>query len=270
LTWCDPGNYSKEEWKVSQNIETIIEDRILKIKIDRADKKNALDLSMYQSLADAIHQADDDNNIRVSMISGVDDSFCSGNDIKDFLKNPPVDNSSPVLQFVDAMIHAEKPIVAAVNGIAIGIGVTMLLHCDLVYASEDACFQMPFVNIGLCPEAGSTHILPFLMGHQKASELLLLGDMFDVNTAIDVGIVNSKVAAGELANASLQAASRIAAQPPHATKTTKGLLRAAMREQILAASQRENASFMPMLSGDEAKEALTAFMEKRSPDFSRF
>jgi enoyl-CoA hydratase/carnithine racemase len=255
---------------VSQYIETRIEDRILKITINRADKKNALDLAMYQALADTIRQADSNDDIRVTTLGGVEDSFCSGNDIKDFLKNPPTDDSSPVLQFVRAMINAEKPIVAAVNGTAVGIGVTMLLHCDLVYASEDARFQMPFVNIGLCPEAGSTQILPLMMGHQKASELLLLGGMFDVNTAIDVGIVNSKVAAGELTAVALQAASRIAAQPPHATRTTKRLLRAAMLEQIKAASLRENDSFMPMLSGAEAKEALTAFMEKRAPDFSKF
>lgn len=264
-----PRNYQRG-LKVSEYIERVVEDRILKIKINRADKKNALNLAMYQSLADAIQGADSDNNIRVIVITGAEDSFCSGNDIKDFLKNPPTDDSSPVLQFVRAIINAEKPMIAAVNGIAIGIGVTMLLHCDLVYASEDARFQMPFVNIGLCPEAGSTHILPLLMGHQKASELLLLGDMFDVNTAIDVGIVNEKVAAGELADVALKAASRIAAQPPAATRATKGLLRAAMREQILAASRRENEKFMPMLDGDEAKEALTAFMEKRPPDFSNF
>ena len=255
---------------MSQHIETVVEDRILKIRINRADKKNALDLAMYQSLANAIHQADSDDNIRVTIISGVEDSFCSGNDIKDFLKNPPTDDSSPVLQFVRAMINAEKPIVAAVNGIAIGIGVTMLLHCDLVYASEDARFQMPFVNIGLCPEAGSTHILPLLMGHQKASELLLLGAMFDADTAIKVGIVNNKFAGDELASVSLKAAGRIAAQPPSAARATKGLLRAAMRDQIMAASQRENENFIPMLDGGEAKEALTAFMEKRAPDFSRF
>ena len=255
---------------MSEHIDTRIEDRILKVTINRADKKNALDLAMYQALADAIQNADKDDDVRVTIISGVDDCFCSGNDIKDFLKNPPTDDSSPVLQFVRAMINAKKPIVAAVNGIAIGIGVTMLLHCDLVYASEDARFQMPFVNIGLCPEAGSTHILPLFMGHQKASELLLLGDMFDVNTAISVGIVNNKVSNAELGNVSLQAATRIAAQPPQATKATKGLLRATMREQIMAASQRENENFIPMLDGGEAKEALTAFVEKRAPDFSKF
>ncbi len=255
---------------MKQHIETVVENRILKIKINRPDKKNALNLAMYQSLSEAIQDADSDSNIRVSIIGGVADSFCSGNDIKDFLENPLTDESSPALQFVRTMIDAEKPIIAAVNGIASGVGVTMLLHCDLVYAVEDARFQMPFVNIGVCPEAGSSHILPVLMGHQKASELLLLGDMFDVDTAIDVGIVNKKVSAGELADVSLAAAARIAAQPPAATRVTKALLREAMREQVLAAGIRENKNFISMLDGDEAREALTAFMEKRPADFSRF
>ncbi len=255
---------------MSDYIKAVVEEKILSLTIDRADKKNALDLAMYQALADAVESANDDDKIRVILIKGVGDSFCSGNDIKDFLKNPPADDSSPVLQFVRAMISAEKPIVAAVNGIAVGIGVTMLLHCDLVYASEDARFQMPFVNIGLCPEAGSTHILPALMGHQKASELLLLGKMFDVDTAIDVGIVNEKVKAAELEKISGDVVLKISKQPPAATKTTKRLLRAAMHEQIQAAAARENQSFMPMLNGAECKEALTAFMEKRPADFSRF
>ncbi|NKB39246.1 MAG: enoyl-CoA hydratase [Gammaproteobacteria bacterium] len=255
---------------MSDYIKAAINEKILSLTIDRADKKNALDLAMYQALADAVESANDDQNIRVILIKGSGDSFCSGNDIKDFLKNPPVDDSSPVLQFVRAMIAAEKPIVAAVNGIAVGIGVTMLLHCDLVYAAEDSRFQMPFVNIGLCPEAGSTHILPALMGHQKASELLLLGKMFDVDTAIDVGIVNEKVKSAELEQTAKDVVLKIAAQPPAATRTTKRLLRAAMHEQIQTAAARENQSFIPMLDGAECKEALTAFMEKRPADFSKF
>ena len=255
---------------MSEYIERVIADRVSRIKINRAQKKNALDLAMYQSLADAISGADADPAVRVTLISGVEDSFCSGNDIQDFLKNPPAVDSSPVLHFVRALIHAEKPIVAAVNGIAVGIGVTMLLHCDLVYASEQARFQMPFVNIGLCPEAGSSYILPALMGHQRASELLLLGAMFDVDTAIAVGFVNGKLPALQLDEAASKAALRIAAQPPAATRATKALLRAALRGQILAASEKENRQFMPMLHGAEAKEALTAFMEKRAADFSTF
>ena len=255
---------------MSEYIKHVIDAKVLSLSIDRADKKNALDLAMYQALANAINAANEDKSIRVIVIKGTDDSFCSGNDIKDFLKNPPKDDSSPVLQFVRAIMNAEKPLVAAVNGIAVGIGVTMLLHCDLVYAVEEARFQMPFVNIGLCPEAGSTYILPAMMGHRKASELLLLGKMFDVDTAIDVGIVNEKVSSTSLQEVVDEVAAKIAAQPPAATQTTKRLLRAAMHEQTLAAAGRENDSFMPMLGGEECKEALTAFMEKRPADFSKF
>ena len=255
---------------MSEYIKHVIDAKVLSLSIDRADKKNALDLAMYQALANAINAANEDKSIRVIVIKGTDDSFCSGNDIKDFLKNPPKDDSSPVLQFVRAIMNAEKPLVAAVNGIAVGIGVTMLLHCDLVYAVEEARFQMPFVNIGLCPEAGSTYILPAMMGHRKASELLLLGKMFDVDTAIDVGIVNEKVSSTSLHEVVDEVAAKIAAQPPAATQTTKRLLRAAMHEQTLAAAGRENDSFMPMLGGEECKEALTAFMEKRPADFSKF
>ena len=255
---------------MSEYIKHVIDAKVLSLSIDRADKKNALDLTMYQALANAINAANEDKSIRVIVIKGTDDSFCSGNDIKDFLKNPPKDDSSPVLQFVRAIMNAEKPLVAAVNGIAVGIGVTMLLHCDLVFAVEEARFQMPFVNIGLCPEAGSTYILPAMMGHRKASELLLLGKMFDVDTAIDVGIVNEKVSSTSLYEVVDEVAAKIAAQPPAATQTTKRLLRAAMHEQTLAAAGRENDSFMPMLGGEECKEALTAFMEKRPADFSKF
>ncbi len=255
---------------MSKYIDIKTEGRIKLISINRPNKKNALDLAMYSALAQALRDADEDNNIRVSYLTGVADAFCSGNDINDFLKNPPTDESSPVLQFINAIIKAQKPIVAAVNGIAVGIGTTMLLHCDLVYASDAARFQLPFVNIGLCPEAGSTYILTALMGHQKVSELLLLGEKFSAEQAESFGIVNKVVAANELEAIAMESARRIAEQPPNATQMSKALLRTAMRNQIVEASQRELESFIPMLSGEEAKEALTAFMEKRKPDFSRF
>jgi len=255
---------------VSEYINIENDCRIKIIRINRPKKKNALDLAMYSALAQALRDADEDNNIRVSYLTGVDDAFCSGNDINDFLKNPPTDESSPVLQFINVIINAQKPIVAAVNGIAVGIGTTMLLHCDLVYASDAAQFQLPFVNIGLCPEAGSTYILSALMGHQKISELLLLGDRFSAEQAESFGIVNKVVAADELETIAMKSARRISEQPPGATQTSKALLRIAMRNQVVEASQRELSSFIPMLNGEEAKEALTAFMEKRKPDFSRF
>lgn len=255
---------------MSEHIEISTQDKVQIIKINRPEKKNALDLAMYQSMADAINHSNDDPSLRVNVIRGVEDCFCSGNDIKDFLKNPPTDDSSPVLQFVDAMINARKPVVAGVSGIAVGIGVTMLLHCDLVYASVGTRFQLPFVNIGLCPEAGSTHMLPLFMGHQKASELLLLGEMFSAEDAKDIGIVNKVIDDGNLYELVLAAAAKIATQPPQATQVTKQLLRESMLEQIRSASKRETEKFVPMLTGEEAKEALTAFMEKRAPDFSRF
>lgn len=255
---------------MTEHIAIEIKDRVLKITMNRADKKNALTLAMYSDMADAINDANSNDEIRVVYISGSGDSFCSGNDIADFLGDPPKDGESPVLKFVEAIVHAEKPVVAAVNGVAVGIGVTMLLHFDLVFASEDARFQLPFVNIGVCPEAASSFILPYLVGHRKASELLLLGKMFNTDTAIETGIVNFKTSAADLHDEAMQAVERIVAQPPTAVKTTKSLLRASMQDQIAAARAREDRHFMPMLLGEEAKEAMTAFMEKRAADFSRF
>tara|TARA_R110000782_G_scaffold178962_3_gene269796 strand:- start:4863 stop:5636 length:774 start_codon:yes stop_codon:yes gene_type:complete len=255
---------------MSEYINIKNEGRIKIICINRPDKKNALDLAMYSALAQALRDADEDNNIRVSYLTGIADSFCSGNDINDFLKNPPANESSPVLQFIDVIVNAKKPIVAAVNGIAVGIGTTMLLHCDLVYASDVAQFQLPFVNIGLCPEAGSTHILSALMGHQKISELILLGERFNAEQAENFGIVNKVIAANELETTAMESVKRIAEQPPNAVQASKALLRAAMHDQIVEASQREAERFISMLNDEEAKEALTAFMEKRKPDFSRF
>lgn len=255
---------------MSAYIEISVKDRIQIIRINRPDKKNALDLAMYTALAEAVLRADQDRDVRVSFITGTGDSFCSGNDIKDFLKNPPTDESSPVIRFVEAIIAAQKPVVAAVNGLAIGIGTTMLLHFDLVYATEQARFQMPFVGIGLCPEAGSTFLLPALMGQRRASELLLLGKMIDAHEARDLGIVNAVVSPADLESTALEAAAKIAAQPPNAVRVTRGLLKKSVLELVQLAAAREVGSFVAMLDAPEAKEALTAFMEKRKPDFSKF
>lgn len=255
---------------MSDHVQIEIAERIQSVCLNRPDKKNALTLAMYTALADAVRGADDNRDVRVTLITGSGDSFCSGNDIKDFLNNPITDESSPVLQFVNAMINARKPIVAAVNGIAVGIGVTMLLHCDLVYVAEGARLQMPFVNIGLCPEAGSTFLLPALLGHRRAAELLLLGSPFDARRAVELGIANAAVAPAQLQEMALNAARQLAAQPPAALRATKGLLRAALHDAVTVASVRESENFIPMLGGEEAKEALSAFMEKRKPDFSRF
>lgn len=251
---------------MSEYINISVNAGIQRVQIARPDKKNALTLDMYASLAAALHEANSNDHIVVTVLTGTGDSYCSGNDIQDFLQNPVADESSPVIGFIRAIMHAEKPVIAAVNGIAVGVGATMLLHCDLVYAADSAGFQFPFVNIGLCPEAGSSAILPTLLGHQRASELLLLGGSFSADVAREMGIVNAIVADAEAA--AMTAARRIAAQPPDAVRITKKLLRDAMSDKINAAVKRENAYFLPMLKGAEAREALSAFMEKRKPDFS--
>jgi len=255
---------------MSDKIQFSIAKRVQFIRINRPDRKNALDLSMYKTLTDAIRRADSNRNIRVTVITGVADSFCSGNDIEDFLKGPPADASSPIVQFVEALIGTETPLVAAVNGHAVGIGSTMLLHCDLVYAADTARFQMPFVNIGLCPEAASSLLLPMLMGHRQAAEILYLGKTLNAVDAARLGFVNAVVPRSQLEAEAMEAAEVIAAQPPEAVRTTKRLLRDAFLDAVTAASRREMASFLPLLNGPEAKEALSAFMEKRAPDFSRF
>ena len=252
---------------MSEHVIIAKEARVLNIKLNRPEKKNALTQAMYSNMARAINDANQDRDVRVIYLTGSADSFCSGNDIQDFLGDPPSGEESPVLQFVNAIVHAEKPLVAAVNGIAVGIGVTMLLHCDLVFASEEARFQVPFVNIGVCPEAASSFILPYLVGHRKASEWLLLGDKFDAESARDAGIVNRVLPADALQENAIQAVQRLVNQPPAAVKTTKALLRASMFEQVQAAREREDKNFLPMLLGEEAKEAMTAFMEKRAPEF---
>jgi enoyl-CoA hydratase/carnithine racemase len=255
---------------MSEHIQISIAKRVQFIRINRQERKNALDLSMYKALTDAIHRAESNRNIRVTVITGVADSFCSGNDIEDFLMGPPADASSPIIRFVETLIGTETPIVAAVNGHAIGIGATMLLHCDLVYAADGARFQMPFVNIGLCPEAGSSFLLPLLMGHRQAAEMLYLGKTLNAVEAARLGLVNAVYPASQLESEAMEAAEGIAAQPPEAVRTTKRLLRDAFLDAVGAASRREMQSFLPLLNGPEAREALSAFMEKRAPDFSRF
>jgi enoyl-CoA hydratase/carnithine racemase len=244
-------------------IQVSVDGGVQTIRIRRPEKKNALNLAMYLAMAGALRKADGDEAVRVSVITGTADCFCAGNDIADFVEHPPEDESSPVLQFVEALVHAEKPIVAAVSGIAVGIGTTMLLHCDLAYAGDNARFQMPFVNIGLCPEAGSTFLLPAMMGHARAAELLLLGQPFGAGDAVRLGIANAVVPAAQVEHAALEAARRIAAQPPNAVRTTKTLLRKALRDSVLAAARRESENFIAMVKGPEAGAALQAFLSKK-------
>ena len=243
---------------------------ILKVQMNRANKKNALTVAMYEALVAALKQLDDEDGLRVMLITGTADCFTSGNDVMDFMMNPPSSEDSPVAQFLRGIATARKPIVAAVNGLAIGIGTTMLLHCDLAYAAKSATFQMPFVNLGLCPEAASSYLLPQIMGHQRAAELLLLGQKFNADKAYEMGILNAITEDDALAATALEAAQALAAQPPASVRLSKELMKrpyAAMTEQVM---KDEGAEFMQRLTSPEAAEAFTAFAERRKPDFSQF
>lgn len=251
-------------------ILSTLSDGILTLRINRPDRKNALNLAMYRALADGLREADRDASVRVILISGGADCFTSGNDLADFLNAPPTGPESPVMQFLFAISEARKPLVAAVNGLAVGVGVTMLLHCDLVYAGSNATFQMPFVNLGLCPEAGSSLLLPRIMGHQRAAELLLLGESFGAEKAHNVGIVTEVCPDETVLETAEKRAAQLVKQPAAALRLAKSLLRrdyaVPLRETII----EEGAQFMARLKSPEAAEALQAFMERRKPDFSRF
>jgi enoyl-CoA hydratase/carnithine racemase len=254
----------------SELVQTGLQDGILTVQINRPEKKNALNTAMYGALADALVRADNDPAIRVVILTGHDDCFTSGNDIADFVNFPPTGPDSPVLRFLNALTSAVKPIVAAVSGSAVGVGVTMLLHCDLVYAADTANFQMPFVSLGLCPEAGSTLLLPQLIGHRRASELLLLGESFSADRAEHLGIVTKVVPQMELLQIARAKALQLAAQPAAAVRLTKSLLKRGNAAELKETTMFEIDCFLNRLSSPEAKEALQAFMERRKPDFSQF
>jgi enoyl-CoA hydratase/carnithine racemase len=254
----------------TDQIQSELCDGILTLRINRPDKKNALNLAMYQALADDLKLADSDDTVRVILISGSDECFTSGNDLTDFLTAPPTGPESPVMQFLIAISEARKPIVAAVNGAAVGVGVTMLLHCELVYAGSGASFQMPFVNLGLCPEAGSTLLLPKLMGHQRAAELLLMGETFSADKACSLGIVTEVYPDGDVLAFARGRALQLAAQPAAAVRLAKNLLKRDYAPRLRETIAEEGAQFVARLKSPEAAEALQAFMQRRKPDFSRF
>lgn len=243
---------------------------IMSIRFNRPEKKNALSQAMYAAAADAMMAAVEDNTVRALLIAGTDDCFTAGNDLQDFLNNPPQGESSPVARFLNALVRTQKPLVAAVEGVAVGIGTTMLLHCDLVYAGENARLQLPFVNLALVPEAGSSRLLPEMLGHRRAAELLMLGDMFDARRAVELGIVNATCPDGNAYAHAYERAQALAAKPPEALRLTKELMKRGQREMVRDQMQVESALFAERLASPEAREAMLAFMERRKPDFSRF
>ena len=243
---------------------------VLRMQLNRPEKKNAITQAMYAALAQAIEGAETTPAIRVITITGTGDVFTSGNDLKDFLGGRSAGNDNPVMRFLSVLANARKPVIACVNGLAVGIGVTLLLHCDLVYASEDAIFQLPFVNLGVVPEAASSLLLPRMVGHQRAAELLLFGNRFDVRTARDLGLVNAVHPRSLLDGMVEEHAAALALKPPQALRLTKELLKGeAYRSEVAARMKQEELHFERQLGSPEAREAMSAVLEKRAPDFSR-
>jgi enoyl-CoA hydratase/carnithine racemase len=242
---------------------------ITTITLNRVEKKNSFTQSMYATCADALDAARDDAAVRVVVFQGDATVFSAGNDIGDFLGAPPKTQDAPVFRFLRALAAFPKPIIAAVCGPAVGIGTTMLFHCDLVYAGDNVAFSMPFVNLGLCPEAASSLLVPQMMGYHRAAEALLMGEPFMAEAALEVGLANRVVPPTE-ANAVAQAQARkLAAKPIASLIETKRLLKKGQMEQVLARIDEEAVSFGRMLGEPSAKEAFTAFMEKRKPDFTK-
>ena len=239
------------------------------LTFDRPDKKNAMTGEMYEAVARHLREASTDKAVRAVLFTGAGSAFTAGNDLKDFGDPKFARLDSPVVSFMQSLATFDKPVVAAVNGMAVGIGVTMLLHCDLVYVAESATFSMPFVNLGLVPEFGSTLLLPAIAGRVRAAELLLLGRPFLAAEAVVLGIVNAVLPAAELMAHAQSMARAFNVLPPGAVRDTKKLLREAQATPVQEAIMREAGVFGPRLAGAEAREAIAAIREKRKPDFSR-
>jgi enoyl-CoA hydratase/carnithine racemase len=243
---------------------------VARIEIARPEKKNALTVAMYQAMADAIAAANDDGAVRSLLIHGQKDIFTAGNDLEDFMKNPPSGMDAPVFRFMQALGYCEKPVVAAVNGAAVGIGTTMLMHCDLVYCADNAMFSMPFVSLGLCSEFASSVLVAMNAGYHKAVEKLLLADPISAEEAVEMKIVNRILPPNEVLDYAVKQAERFNRLPPASVRETKRLMKASWRSMIEKVIVDEAKSFGAMLRQPEAKEAFAAFYERRAPDFSRF
>lgn len=248
-------------------IITNLSEGVLRIEIRRPEKKNALTAEMYVSLSNALNSADSDPEVRVVFIHGQPDAFSAGNDLEDFLCHAASGDSLPGFQLVHALNRMRKPIVASVTGICAGVGATMLLHCDLVYAGEGARFLLPFVNLGLCPEAGSSFLLPLAVGAPRAAELLMLGEPFTARMAAEAGFVCGVLPDSNVIAHGMTQARKLAGKPAAALQLTKSLLKRGWERRIADAIAEESQQFMRCLRSAEAKEALSAFLEKRPPNF---
>jgi enoyl-CoA hydratase/carnithine racemase len=248
---------------MSDTLQTTLDDGILALTFNRPQKKNAFTGEMYDAAAWALNDADTNDAVRVVLLTGAGGAFTAGNDLKDFLENPPTGEDSPVFRFLRALAHHSRPVVAAVDGVAVGIGTTLLLHCDYVVASERAVFSMPFVNLGLSPEGASSVLLPRVAGMALASELLMFGEPFDAPTALRAGLVNQVVPEASLAEVAQKRAAALAAKPVESLRLTKRLLREPLRPTVDEALSREGALFVQRLGSTEAREAFSAFLAKK-------
>jgi len=252
---------------MSSNIAFNREAGVATIRLNRPEKKNALSIAMYAALGDAIETAERDDSVRVIFLCAAGESFTAGNDLADFA-NRPADGTSPAARFLSGLAQATKPVVAAVDGYAVGVGLTLLLHCDLVYASTRAKLRAPFVDLGLIPEAASTLLLPRLVGSLRAAEILLLGDVLDAERARELGLVNAVVPVSELEAHALSVCQRLAGKAPSAVAHTKRLLRNTS-PTTMERMQQEFGIFAAQLASPEAREAIAAFFDKRPPDFKK-
>lgn len=237
------------------------DDHIVTIQLNRPQKKNALHPDMYNAMVEQIEAANDDTSIHVIYLTGSADSFSAGNDLTTFLTDP---TSTAAGRFIHAIATGKIPIVAAVNGLAVGVGVTMLLHCDLVYAVDSATFNFAFIDLGVVPEAASSYLLPQMVGQRRAAELLMLGEKFDAQTAYDVGIVNQVLSADELQSIAYARAQQLAAKPPQALRQTKMLLKRGNAKAVEDTMQHEMQIFAERLVSEEAQSIMQAFMMKRA------
>jgi enoyl-CoA hydratase/carnithine racemase len=254
---------------MSTEILIHVERGVMTITLNRLDRKNAITSAMYGAMADALAVAENDASIRVVLLQGHETVFSAGNDIGDFLNRPPAGVESPVFRFLRGIATFPKPLLAAVCGPAVGVGTTMLFHCDLVYAGDNAAFSMPFANLGVCPEAASSLLVPQMLGYHRAAEALLLGEPFMAEAALEVGLVNRIVPPTEANGVAQSVAQKLAAKPIASLMETKRLMKKGQQQLVLQQMADEGASFSRLLGEPAAREAFGAFMDKRTPDFSK-
>ena len=264
------GKLKKAEYIMSDNILTKLEDGIFYITINRLDKKNAITNEMYVALISAVNEYEKNDDARVLLLSGDKMCFTAGNDMQGFLENPPVDDDSESPLFLKTISQAKKPLLAAVNGPVVGIGTTMLMHFDFVYAGKSAKFSMPFCNLGICPEGGTTLLLPQVIGHKKACELIMFGESFDAQVAKECGFINDYFDDDEYLDKLIAKAKKLASQPASSIRLTKHMLKKHHAADMVDALYYEGSEVRRSLKTPESREAMSAFTQKRRPDFSQF